>query len=52
MALGRNKIQTNYYQIHTKENIDLYKIFDGGQIFSWGKYSEGYRGLWAKFPFL
>tara|TARA_B100001540_G_scaffold264108_1_gene244109 strand:+ start:1638 stop:2522 length:885 start_codon:yes stop_codon:yes gene_type:complete len=51
MALGRNKIQTNYYQIHTKENIDLYKIFDGGQIFSWGKYSEGYRGLIDNVPF-
>ena len=46
-----NKIKPHTYQLHTKDIIDLKKIFEGGQIFSWSEYSQGYMGLIDNIPF-
>tara|TARA_Y100000814_G_scaffold192126_2_gene140905 strand:- start:11129 stop:12007 length:879 start_codon:yes stop_codon:yes gene_type:complete len=46
-----NKIKPHTYQLHTEDIIDLKKIFEGGQIFSWSEYSQGYMGLIDNIPF-
>lgn len=44
--------QSIYFEINCEEYIDLKKIFEGGQIFSWDKYKEGYKGLIDDNPFV
>ena len=51
LEIGRYNIQTYQFQLHIEEEINLQKIFDGGQIFSWTKYYDGYRGLIDNIPF-